>query len=58
MKTNLRLTIAAVGFLAFRASAQTTPELDIQMYAGLSITGAVEGVPIFNTHPALNSVDH
>jgi len=41
MKIPLRLTIAAFGVAVFSVSAQTTPELAIQLYAGLSITGAV-----------------
>jgi len=41
MKTSLSLTIAAFGLAVFSASAQTPAGLDIQLYAGLSITGAV-----------------
>ena len=41
MKTSLRLTIAAFVLAAFNISAQTPAQLDLQMYAGLSITGAV-----------------
>jgi hypothetical protein len=41
MKTTLRLIIAAFGLAAFNISAQTPPVLGLQLYAGLSITGAV-----------------
>lgn len=41
MKTQVRLTIAALGLAAFNVSAQTPGQLDIQVYAGLTITGTV-----------------
>jgi formylglycine-generating enzyme required for sulfatase activity len=41
MKTSLRLTIAAFGLAIFNISAQTPAGLNLQLYAGLTITGAV-----------------
>ena len=41
MKAPLRQTIAAFGLAIFNVSAQTPAELNLQLYAGLSITGAV-----------------
>ena len=39
MKTALGLTVATLVLTAFRLSAQTSAQLIIQMYAGLTITG-------------------
>ena len=41
MKTTLRLIIAAFGLAIFNVSAQTPAGLNLQLYAGLNITGAV-----------------
>ncbi len=41
MKTPIRLAVAAFVTALFNLSAQTPPELGIQTYAGLTITGAV-----------------
>jgi len=41
MKTALRLTIAAIGLAVLNLSAQTPPVLNLQMYAGVTVTGAV-----------------
>ncbi|MCC6822249.1 MAG: formylglycine-generating enzyme family protein [Verrucomicrobia subdivision 3 bacterium] len=41
MKTTLRLTVAAFGLAILNLSAQTPPVLNLQMYAGVTVTGAV-----------------
>jgi len=41
MKALIRLTIAALGLAVFNISAQTPPVLNLQLYAGLTVTGAV-----------------
>ena len=44
MKTKCRFTLATLVLVAFNLSAQTEAELNIQTYAGLSITGTVATV--------------
>jgi formylglycine-generating enzyme required for sulfatase activity len=41
MKTNLRVTMAALGVAALNLGAQGAPELDVQTYAGLTVVGEV-----------------
>jgi formylglycine-generating enzyme required for sulfatase activity len=41
MKTNLRVTMAALGVAALNLGAQGAPELDVQTYAGLTIVGEI-----------------
>jgi formylglycine-generating enzyme required for sulfatase activity len=41
MKTNLRVTMAALCVAALNLCAQGAPELDVQTYAGLTITGEI-----------------
>lgn len=41
MKTALRLSVAAFGLAVLNLSAQTPPVLNLQLYAGLTVTGAV-----------------
>jgi formylglycine-generating enzyme required for sulfatase activity len=41
MKTTLRLSIAAFGLAVLNLSGQTPPVLNLQLYAGLTVTGAV-----------------
>jgi formylglycine-generating enzyme required for sulfatase activity len=41
MKTNLRVTMAALGVAVVNLCAQGAPELDVQTYAGLTIIGEI-----------------
>jgi formylglycine-generating enzyme required for sulfatase activity len=57
MKSALRLTLTAFELAAMNLTAQTAPVLDLRLYAGLSITGAVGTVYSVEYVPDLAQTD-